>query len=101
MSVVQQKRLHREKRRKRVRRKVAGTAERPRLSVYRSNVHIYAQLVDDAAGHTLAAADSRGVGDRKSTRLNSSHANTSYAVFCLKKKKANHERQGVSRRGEH
>ncbi len=58
---VLQKRMHREKRRQRVRRKVAGTAERPRLSVYRSNVHIYAQLVDDAAGNTLAAADSREV----------------------------------------
>jgi len=66
--VVLQKRAHREKRRQRVRRKIAGTAERPRLSVYRSNVNIYAQLVDDAAGHTLAAADSRevqGAEDRK------------------------------------
>jgi large subunit ribosomal protein L18 len=65
---VLQKRLHREKRRRRVRRKIAGTAERPRLSVYRSNVHIYAQLVDDDAGNTLAAADSReveGAEDRK------------------------------------
>jgi large subunit ribosomal protein L18 len=61
MAVVQKKRLHREKRRKRVRRKLAGTAERPRLSVYRSNVHIYAQLVDDDAGRTLAASDSREV----------------------------------------
>jgi large subunit ribosomal protein L18 len=58
-----QKRMHREKRRKRVRRKVAGTAERPRLSVYRSNVHIYAQLIDDDAQATLAAADSREVGE--------------------------------------
>jgi len=57
-----QKRMHREKRRKRVRRKVVGTAERPRLSVYRSNVHIYAQLIDDDAAVTLAAADSRQVG---------------------------------------
>jgi large subunit ribosomal protein L18 len=57
-----QKRMHREKRRKRVRRKIAGTAGRPRLSVYRSNVHIYAQLVDDDAQTTLAAADSREVG---------------------------------------
>jgi large subunit ribosomal protein L18 len=56
-----QKRMHREKRRKRVRRKVTGTAERPRLSVYRSNVHIYAQLIDDDAATTLAAADSREV----------------------------------------
>jgi large subunit ribosomal protein L18 len=60
---VLKKRMHREKRRKRVRRKVAGTAERPRLSVYRSNVHIYAQLIDDDAGRTLAAADSREVGE--------------------------------------
>ena len=58
---VLQKRAHREKRRKRVRRKVVGTAERPRLSVYRSNVNIYAQLIDDDAAHTLAAADSREV----------------------------------------
>ncbi len=63
MAVVQKKRLHREKRRKRVRRKVVGTAQRPRLSVYRSNVHTYAQLIDDYAGHTLAAADSREVGE--------------------------------------
>ncbi|MDQ3795425.1 MAG: 50S ribosomal protein L18, partial [Actinomycetota bacterium] len=49
MAVVEKKRLHREKRRKRVRRKIIGTAERPRLSVYRSNVHIYAQLIDDYA----------------------------------------------------
>lgn len=61
--VVLEKRGHREKRRKRVRRKIAGTAERPRLSVYRSNVNIYAQLIDDDAAHTLAAADSREVSD--------------------------------------
>ena len=61
MAVVGKKRLHREKRRRRVRRKIVGTARRPRLSVYRSNVHIYAQLIDDSAGRTLAAADSREV----------------------------------------
>ena len=63
-----QKRMHREKRRKRVRRKVVGTAERPRLSVYRSNVHIYAQLIDDDAQVTLAAADSRQVGPAESRK---------------------------------
>jgi large subunit ribosomal protein L18 len=68
MAVVEKKRLHREKRRKRVRRKVFGTAERPRLSVYRSNVHIYAQLIDDDAGHTLAAADSREVGEAENRK---------------------------------
>ena len=40
----------------RSRRKVFGTPERPRLSVYRSSKHIYAQLVDDVKGHTLASA---------------------------------------------
>ena len=63
-----QKRMHREKRRKRVRRKVVGTAARPRLSVYRSNVHIYAQLIDDDAGRTLAAADSRAVGEAENRK---------------------------------
>jgi len=40
----------------RIRRKLAGTAERPRLNVYRSLSHIYAQVIDDQAGHTLASA---------------------------------------------
>ena len=65
---VLEKRMHREKRRKRVRRKVGGTATRPRLSVYRSNVHIYAQLIDDDAGKTLAAADSREVGEAENRK---------------------------------
>lgn len=46
----------RKRRHLRVRRKVRGTAERPRLSVYRSLKHIYAQLIDDVQGHTLVAA---------------------------------------------
>jgi large subunit ribosomal protein L18 len=45
--------------RRRIRAKVAGTEQRPRLSVFRSNKFIYAQLIDDAAGRTLAAASSR------------------------------------------
>jgi len=65
---VLEKRMHREKRHKRVRRKVAGTAARPRLSVYRSNVHIYAQLIDDDAARTLAAADSRQVGEAENRK---------------------------------
>jgi large subunit ribosomal protein L18 len=52
------KREARIRRRRRVRKKVAGTPSRPRLAVYRSNRHIYAQLVDDLSGRTLAAASS-------------------------------------------
>ena len=44
------------KRKKRIRKKINGTTQRPRLSVFRSARHIYAQVVDDAAGHTLVAA---------------------------------------------
>ena len=42
----------------RIRRKIRGSASRPRLNVYRSQKHIYAQIVDDLKGHTLAAASS-------------------------------------------
>jgi len=45
----------------RVRNKISGTAERPRMSVFRSNKQIYVQIIDDAAGKTLAAASSLGV----------------------------------------
>lgn len=47
-----------ERRKIRVRKKVKGTQQRPRLNVYRSNKHIYAQIVDDASGATLAAVSS-------------------------------------------
>ena len=46
------------KRHKRVRGKIAGTPERPRLNVFRSETNIYAQIIDDVAGKTLAAASS-------------------------------------------
>jgi len=48
--------LARQRRHRRVRKKVAGTVERPRLNVFRSLKHIYAQVIDDDLGHTLAAA---------------------------------------------
>ena len=56
MISAKEKRLARLRRKKRVRKKVFGTSERPRLSVYRSLKHIYAQVIDDTKGITLAAA---------------------------------------------
>ncbi|OGQ51177.1 MAG: 50S ribosomal protein L18 [Deltaproteobacteria bacterium RIFCSPLOWO2_02_FULL_53_8] len=48
-----------ERRKIRVRKKVTGTAERPRLNVFRSNKHIYAQVIDDTKGMTLASASTK------------------------------------------
>ena len=48
--------MERQRRHIRVRRKISGTAERPRLCIYRSNNNIYAQIIDDVAGNTLVAA---------------------------------------------
>ncbi|MEW6058969.1 MAG: 50S ribosomal protein L18 [Actinomycetota bacterium] len=65
---AKQKLEARKRRHARVRKKVWGDAARPRLAVYRSNRHIYAQLIDDAAAHTLAAASDRELqvlGDKK------------------------------------
>jgi large subunit ribosomal protein L18 len=47
---------HRTRRHRRVRKKIMGTAERPRLAVFRSNKHIYVQAIDDIAGRTVASA---------------------------------------------
>jgi large subunit ribosomal protein L18 len=55
LDVKQQARL---KRKKRIRKKISGTGERPRLCVFRSSRQIYAQLIDDLSGHTVAAASS-------------------------------------------
>lgn len=70
-NISEVRRNHRIRRHARLRKKVSGTAERPRLVVHRSSRHIHVQLVDDLAGHTVAAASSieadvRGVdGDKK------------------------------------
>jgi len=58
MSRLRKKQESLARRKLRVRRKISGTLERPRLSVFRSLMHIHAQLVDDQAGHTLVAATS-------------------------------------------
>ena len=50
------RKMERDRRHLRVRKKISGTPERPRLCVYRSNHHLYVQIIDDVAGNTLVAA---------------------------------------------
>lgn len=52
-----------------IRRKISGTAEKPRLSVYRSNRAIYAQLIDDSKGHTLVSVSSFEVTDKETINV--------------------------------
>lgn len=52
------------RRHKRIRAKITGTAERPRLSVFKSNKYLYAEIIDDLAGRTLAAASSLEFGKK-------------------------------------
>ena len=70
MVTKKDKNVQRLKRHARVRSKISGTAERPRLAVYRSNAHIYAQIIDDVKGVTIVAASSTekgfdGIGSNK------------------------------------
>lgn len=58
MGALNTKKQARLKRKRRIRKTLSGTSLRPRLSVFRSAKHIYAQVVDDTSGHTLAAASS-------------------------------------------
>ena len=83
-------RQRRERRHKRVRRDVFGTAERPRLVVFRSNRGIAAQLVDDAEGKTLAAASWL---DKRSAK----GAKTDQAVEVGKLLAANAKKAGIER----
>ena len=61
MEKNQLKRKRRWRRKRGIRKRVFGTSERPRLTVYRSNQHVYAQVIDDVQGHTLASASSHSL----------------------------------------
>jgi large subunit ribosomal protein L18 len=61
---LQEKAKRRQRRRYKSKKTIRGTAERPRLVIFRSNAGIYAQIIDDAQGFTLAAASSRLVGEK-------------------------------------
>lgn len=58
MSKLNKKEALRLKRKKRIRKKIEGSAERPRLSIFRSTRHVYAQVIDDLSGRTLASVNS-------------------------------------------
>lgn len=58
MKTIKLAQINKARRQKRIRAKISGTAERPRLSVYRSNAYVYAQLINDEAGKTIASVSS-------------------------------------------
>ena len=90
MGKTSQKTITRLKRQVRVRKKVTGTAERPRLNVFRSANHIYAQLIDDVQGVTLAAASTctEGVaqaGTHTGNKISAAAVGTAIAKVALQK----------------
>ncbi|MEZ5012813.1 MAG: 50S ribosomal protein L18 [Chitinophagales bacterium] len=83
--MLSKKVTRRQKIRYRIRKKVSGTAERPRLAVFRSNKEIYAQLIDDVAGHTLCSASSR---DKQGKEITGAKVDRSKAVGKMLAEKA-------------
>ncbi|MDA3905811.1 MAG: 50S ribosomal protein L18 [Bacteroidales bacterium] len=71
MKVKNRKEYRRLKIKRRIRKKINGATDRPRMSVFRSNKQIYVQLVDDKSGHTLVAASSREeqIATQKATKI--------------------------------
>mgnify|MGYP000203048334 FL=1 len=86
MSSISRK-LQTQKRHRRLRRHLSGTADRPRLAVFRSNNHIYAQLIDDAAQNTLCAASTLDK-DLRTSLTTSATCDASVAVGELVAKRA-------------
>lgn len=77
--------MQRARRRKRIRAKIFGTHSRPRISVFKSNRYIYAELIDDERGITVAAASSRGA-KAKSARERAETTGKNLAEKALSKK---------------
>ena len=71
-SIKSNKLTGRERRHRRIRAKVAGTALRPRLSIFRSNKYVYAQIIDDERGVTLVSASDLGVKSKSKGKLEAS-----------------------------
>lgn len=79
----------RERRHRRIRAKVGGNSSRPRLSVYRSNKYIYAQIINDEIGKTIASVSDRLVSDKekKQTKLERAKAAGTALALAAKKEK--------------
>ena len=76
----------RARRKRRIRKKIEGTTERPRLTVFRSNKQIYAQVVDDSTGTTVAAAGSLKVSAPEGAKVGSAEAvGEAIAAACKEK----------------
>ena len=88
----------RNRRHARVRKNVRGTSERPRLAVFRSNKYIYAQVIDDIEGRTLAAASSQE-SDLRSSALNADTASKVGALVATRAKDAGIEQVVFDRGG--
>lgn len=88
MDIQKQKQVRRSRRRTGIRKRVQGTPERPRLCVYRSLNHVYAQLIDDLAGTTLAAASTRDKGFKADRTGNVAAAEAVGAAIAEKAKAA-------------
>jgi len=100
--VSDQAKLRREariRRHRRVRKKVLGTAERPRLAVYRSNKHISAQIIDDSVGRTLVAASTVEPSVRGDARGNTEGARTVGRLIAERAKAAGIDRVVFDRGG--
>src|SRR5215218_3609873 len=94
MDHQKEKRKRQLRRRRHVRRRIVGTAERPRLTVFRSSKHIYAQLVDDLQGVTLAAASSQAKGLREQVSYG---GNTKAAAAVGKQLAAAAKEKGIAK----
>ena len=84
---ITNRKLERDRRHKRVRTKISGTAERPRLCVYRSNTNLYVQVIDDVAGKTLVSASTleKTVKNKHSNKEAAKEVGTLIAKKALEK----------------
>ena len=87
MNISKDRRIARKKRQLRVRKKIAGSVERPRLCVFRSSKHIYAQIIEDVTGKTLVTASTVAKGTQDSVKY-SGNADAAKVVGKLVAEKA-------------